>query len=415
MPSSPGSSSFPEVQPLAVPPVAGPRPRSVAPERDYVRLSSAQLRLRVFVRACIVSVTLAGAALAIVLYARDYARHPQTDNAYVQADIVRIAPRVSGPVVRLPVRDNQRVSQGDLLIQIDPTDFEVRLEEARAQLAVADAQVDQAGAAIAQADASVEENDQRVSQANAQALRARQDFDRAAALMKSERKAISQQELDAARAGTDAANANLDAAKAGARSSRASAQAAHANLAAAEAQRRRAAASVHDAELQLSYTRIVAPVDGWVTNLNLPPGNYLTAGQSPLAMVADHTWRVTAYYKETVTARMRPGQSVKVRLFPYPDKVFAGTVQGIGWGIHQADGTANAATLQLPDVSPTINWVRLAQRFPVRIDLPTEDALHPFRIGQTAVVEIDIDEPPAPSVDSAAPGAGSPPKLSKAQ
>jgi multidrug resistance efflux pump len=354
-----------------------------------VRLSAQALRTREFLGSVILAVTLVGVALAIFFYARNYKLYPHTDNAYVQADIVRIAPRVSGPVAQTSVRDNQRVKQGDLLIQIDPEDFKVQVEEQRAQLALSEAQIDQAHAAIEQAKSSVEESDQRVRGAQAPAERSQRDLDRANALMRSAARAISQQDLDAANANASSASANLDAAKAAARSARATAQAAEANLEAAQAQRRRAAAAVRDAELKLSYTRIVAPVDGWVTNLNLPPGNYLTAGQSPLALVADHTWRVLAYYKETVTGQIRPGQPVKVRLFPFPDKVFDGVVEGTGWGIFQSDGSASPSTHQLPDVSPTVNWVRLAQRFPVRIDLPHGDATHPFRIGQTAVVEID--------------------------
>ena len=356
---------------------------------NYARLGPRQSRWRTILRAIVIVVTLVGAALCVFLYARHYELYPHTDNAYVQADVVRIAPRVSGPVVELPIRDNQWVRRGDLLIQIDPEDYRVRLQQAQAQLAVTDAQIDQAKASIEQAQAAVEENDQRVHQAQAQADRSRRDFDRANALMHTAAKAISQQDLDAARQAMDSANANLDAAKAQAHAARAQEQAAEANHKAALAQRSVGQATVRSAELDLSYTRILAPVDGWVTNLNLPPGNYLATGQTPLAMVADHTFRVLAYYKETVTAQMRPGQRVSVRLFPYPDKVFDGVVEGLGWGIYQADGTANAATLQLPEVSPTINWVRLPQRFPVRISLPHEDPVRPFRVGQTAIVEID--------------------------
>ena len=347
------------------------------------------MRLRRVVRAVIIVGTLAGAAVCVFLYAQHYQHYPETDNAYVQADVVRVAPRVGGPVVDLPARDNQWVKQGDLLIQIDPTDYQVQLEEAQGQLAVSDAQIDQTAAASEQAQAQVEASDQRAHQTEAQATRAQRDFERAFALMNTAQKAISKQDLDAARAASDAAKANFDAARADARAARAALLQANANHEAALAQRRRAAAGVRNAELQLSYTRVLAPVDGWVTNLNLPPGNYLTAGQSPLAMVADHTWRVLAYYKETYTAQMRPGQRVRVRLFPYPDRVFDGVVEGVGWGIYQPDGQANAGTLQLPEVAPTINWVRLPQRFPVRIDLPREDPQHPFRIGQTAVVQID--------------------------
>lgn len=371
-----------------MPPAATGQPGSPV-EQSYARLGPEAQRTRRAIRTCIYVVTLVGVAIVVFFYARNYELYPHTDNAYVQADIVHIAPRVSGPVVSLPVHDNQHVKQGDILVQIDPVDFEVRVEEATADLALSEAQIAQSRAAMDQAQASVEESDQRVREAQAPADRSQRDLDRANALMKSASRAISQQDLDAASATANSTSADLEAAKAAGRSTRAAVQAAQANLEAAQAQHRRAAASLHDAQLQLSYTRILAPVDGWVTNLNLPPGNYLTAGQSPLALVADHTWRVLAYYKETVTQRIRPGQPVKVRLFPFPDKVFDGVVEGIGWGIFQEDGTANPDTGNLPNISPTVNWVRLAQRFPVRIDLPKEDPLHPFRIGQTAVVEID--------------------------
>jgi len=281
------------------------------------------------------------------------------------------------------------VKQGDLLLQIDPEDFQVEVDIQRAQLALSQAQLDQAKAAITQAQSTIDETDERIREALAPAERSKRDFDRASALMKSTPKAISQQDLDAARSTADSAAANLSAAKAAARVARAAAESAQAALEAAQAQVRRAAAGLENARLQLSYTRIVAPVDGWVTNLNLPPGNYLTAGQSPLTLVADRTWRVLAYFKETSTGRIRTGQKATVRLFPFPGKVFDGVVEGIGWGIYQEDGSASVTTNQLPNISPTVNWVRLPQRFPVRIDLPHEDAAHPFRIGQTAVVRID--------------------------
>jgi len=357
--------------------------------QPYARLGPGALRLRAGIRGVVVLATLIGAALAVYFYSRSYELYPHTDNAFVQADLVRIAPRVSGPVVESPLHDNQHVKQGDLLLQIDPEDFQVEVDIQRAQLALSQAQLDQAKAAITQAQSTIDETDERIREALAPAERSKRDFDRASALMKSTPKAISQQDLDAARSTADSAAANLSAAKAAARVARAAAESAQAALEAAQAQVRRAAAGLENARLQLSYTRIVAPVDGWVTNLNLPPGNYLTAGQSPLTLVADRTWRVLAYFKETSTGRIRTGQKATVRLFPFPGKVFDGVVEGIGWGIYQEDGSASVTTNQLPNISPTVNWVRLPQRFPVRIDLPDEDAAHPFRIGQTAVVRID--------------------------
>ena len=403
MPSSPGAFSSPEQKPAPPEPAHGPEktadataapakaeaPKAAAPAQPYARLGPGALRLRAGIRAVVVLATLIGAALAVYFYSRSYELYPHTDNAFVQADLVRIAPRVSGPVVESPLHDNQHVKQGDLLLQIDPEDFQVEVDIQRAQLALSQAQLDQAKAAITQAQSTIDETDERIREALAPAERSTRDFDRASALMKSTPKAISQQDLDAARSTADSAGANLSAAKAAARVARAAAESAQAALEAAQAQVRRAAAGLENARLQLSYTRIVAPVDGWVTNLNLPPGNYLTAGQSPLTLVADRTWRVLAYFKETSTGRIRPGQKATVRLFPFPGKVFDGVVEGIGWGIYQEDGSASVTTNQLPNISPTVNWVRLPHRFPVRIDLPDEDAAHPFRIGQTAVVRID--------------------------
>ncbi|HEY3897150.1 MAG TPA: HlyD family secretion protein [Chthoniobacter sp.] len=379
--------------PAARAPVAEPKANAPGAQ-PYARLGPRALRIRATIRAVILVLTLAGAALAIYWYAQSYELYPHTDNAYVQADLVRVAPRVSGPVVQSPLHDNQYVKQGELLLEIDPEDFQVQVDIQQAQLALSEAQLVQAKAAITQAESTVDENDERIREAQAPADRSKRDLDRAVALMNSAARAISQQDLDAARSTATSAAAGLNAAKAAARAARAATQSAQANLEAAQAQERRAAAGLNDARLQLSYTRIVAPVDGWVTNLNLPPGNYLTAGQSPLTLVADHTWRVLAYFKETNTGRIRPGQSAKVRLFPFPDKVFDGVVQGIGWGIYQEDGNASTTTNQLPNISPTVNWVRLPQRFPVRIDLPHEDAAHPFRIGQTAVVKIDTVNAP---------------------
>ncbi len=333
--------------------------------------------------------TLGAAGVCVWLFARHYEAVPSTDNAYVQADLVRVAPRVGGPVETIAVRDNQAVRAGDLLFAIDPTDFQVRLEQARGQLAVDEAKVAQAQAAITQAEAQVAQAGDSIAQSQALTARAQQDFNRAGNLFRSEQRAISKQDVDAARAGIDSATANLNAARSAEAGSRANLEAARANLAAAAAQARVGAAAVRDAELQLSYTRVLAPVDGVVTNLNLPPGNFLPAGQSPLTLVAAGTWRALAYFKETQLARMRPGQAVEVRLFSYGEHRFRGVVQGVGWGIYQPDGSASANTAQLPNVSPTVNWVRLAQRFPVRIDLPETDPQRPFRIGQTAVVRVD--------------------------
>jgi multidrug efflux system membrane fusion protein len=125
---------------------------------------------------------------------------------------------------------------------------------------------------------------------------------------------------------------------------------------------------------------------GMVTNLNLPPGNYIKVGEPLFTMVTDDSWRAIAYFKETVLHRIRTGQKAKIELVAYPGHVFHGVVQGVGWGITQQDVVVSDS---LPTVDPTVNWVRLAQRFPVRVDIIDPDPAFPLRMGQTTVVSID--------------------------
>ncbi len=128
-----------------------------------------------------------------------------------------------------------------------------------------------------------------------------------------------------------------------------------------------------------------APFDGYVTNLNIAEGQYANAGQPVLVLVDNSTWYVLAYFREDLLDRIRPGMGADVSLLSYPGKRFQGEVQGTGWGLFQQNGATVAG---LPEVEETLNWVRLNQRFPVRIDLQRNDDDHPFRMGQTAVVTI---------------------------
>jgi multidrug resistance efflux pump len=148
------------------------------------------------------------------------------------------------------------------------------------------------------------------------------------------------------------------------------------------------------------YTEIYAPVDGYITNLNVSDGTYVSAGQQLLALVDINSFWIAAYFKETQLRNMAPGSRVQITLLGHEDEPFEGIVQSVGWGIFVQDGSSGTSTTLLPSVSPTIDWVRLAQRFPVRIRV-REKCPVPLRIGQTASVAVydgtpGIDSPAEP-------------------
>ena len=146
-----------------------------------------------------------------------------------------------------------------------------------------------------------------------------------------------------------------------------------------------AEATVRAAELDVGYCRVSAPFDAYVTNLNIAVGEYARQGQQIVALVDNRACYVLANFRETYMPSIKPGMEADVYLLTSPGRSFRGVVQGIGWANHPEDG---ATVGVLPDVRKTLNWVRLANRFPVRILLEDRDAERPFRMGTTAVVTI---------------------------
>jgi multidrug resistance efflux pump len=319
-------------------------------------------------------VVLVAAALAYIYW--DYERHnPTTDDAYVQANIVGIAAQVSGPILHTQIVDNQSVKNGDLLFEIDPRPFALAVDEARARRDQTRQDIDAAQAAVRAAQAEVANRD-------ALLLYARQYVERIRPLAGNNY--LSKDRFEEAATQLRATEAQLS-------------QAQH-NLVVAErtlgdagatnARLRSAEAALATAELNLGYTRVAAPRNGVITNLNLPVGTYVAAGQQLFAVIDTDSWWFSANYKETALARVRPGQRAEITLNAYPGHRFRGVVQGIGWGIHQSDG---ATQRLLPQVDPVVYWVRLAQRFPVRIDFVEPDPEHPLRVGASGSVTIHTD------------------------
>ncbi len=313
-------------------------------------------------------------------------RHPRTDDAAVRANVVGIAPHVSGPIVELPVVDNQRVHQGDLLFAIDARPYAAKLEASRAALSLAEAdlaaQRDAIGAAAAE-----------LARSTAEEGYAADYLRRVEPLLG--RGFVTQDRVEDARTKLRAATAGREnAAKERSRAENLLAQVGDLN-----ARIEAARAAVRSAELDVEYCRVTAPFDAWITNLNIAVGEYAREGQQVFALIDDRAWWVMANFRETYMSKIRPGMATEVYLLAYPGRRFRGVVQGIGWAVHPKDG---ATVGVLPDVSPTLDWVRLAQRFPVRVRLQPGDPEHPYRMGATAVVtirggEIAVDESGAPA------------------
>jgi len=149
--------------------------------------------------------------------------------------------------------------------------------------------------------------------------------------------------------------------------------------------RNAAEAAVYDAKLNVGYCYVRAPYNGYVTNLNIAEGQYANEGRQVVSLIDDRKWYVIANFRETFLSHIEPGMTAEVFILAYPNKRIRGRVQGVGWALYQQNG---ASVEGLPQVDATLNWVRLSQRFPVRIVLEDRDPKFPFRMGSTAVVTI---------------------------
>jgi multidrug resistance efflux pump len=290
-------------------------------------------------------VVLALAAWAAFSLYQQYIQNPWTRDCQVRANVVGIAPRVSGPIIHVAVHDNQEVQKGDLLFEIDPTDF-------RAQVDVANGQVQNDEATLKQQ----QQNLNRQTDLYKNHVTAQQDFQNA------------QDSFAAAQAQLTSAQANLELAK-----------------------------------LNLAYTKVFAPVDGYVTNMNTSEGTYVTAGKQLIALVDTGSFWIAAYFKETQLPHIDLGQKAKLTIMGYDNQPFQGIVRSVGWGIYVQDGSGSDTTGLLPSINQTVDWVRLPQRFPVRIQVLGRPPV-PLRIGQTVSVAMtrEVEPTEAPKKNAAA-------------
>lgn len=306
----------------------------------------------------------------VLLYWRYAELYPSTDNAYTGANVVRVASQVSGPVARVYVGEDDRVATGDPLFDIDPTLYEAALRNARAQF---DAAADAAGTA-------------------ADALKA------AATKLEEKRAALEdalgkyREQKDAQKLGEPPSAALTEALK-GWHDALGEYQQAKAEFNTEQdkkltvttptVQLRAAAAQLDKATHERVRTHVTSPATGWVSKISLRPGNIVQAGTPVFAVVEEGNWWVDANFKETDLGRIRTGQPATIRLDMYPGLTLEGEVESISAG-------SGATFSVLPPENATGNWVKVTQRFPVRVKITSApDPDRPLRMGASATVRVD--------------------------
>jgi multidrug efflux system membrane fusion protein len=370
--------------------------------------------------------------LGIVVLQVDH--HPRTDDASVRANFIQLAPEVSGRLVELPVKDNAFVKQGDTLFVIDPRPYEYALQQAlsdqealeqqiidarrhiaaqssaaeaaRAGLSSSRTGVQTAGSGIDVSAAAITRAQAAVVAAEAQLKLATNDLHRIEPLLKQQYVTVEQ--VDQANTAVRVAQGNYDAAQAALVQAQAThQQASFSKMQAASvaseqearlgqaihtidtvdtlvSQRPAKAARVDSARLDLERTRVVAPFNAYVTNLNISVGEYARPGAPLFTLIDTRTWYVIANYRESKLKNIHLGQHVDLYLMGHPDHRFNGTVESIGYGVFPEDG---GVAQGLPNIDRTLNWVHLSSRFPVRIRVQDPDP-DMFRIGATAVTVV---------------------------
>lgn len=331
------------------------------------------MKTALYIRIALTVVIVLLAVLVATALWRHYMYSPWTRDGRVRANVVRIAPDVAGLVTDVNVIDNQVVKKGDILFVVDRARYTDAVEQAKANLAAAQAAVLAAGADIDAAKAGTAQSKSNFDMYAAQSKR-REDL----------KDVVSSEDRANALATANAARATVNKAQAGQEQAAAAQQQALAAV-------KQAQAALSTAELNLQRTEVRAPVDGYVTNLLVRVGDYASAGAPRLALIDSHSYWVDGYFEETKLPHVHIGDAVDIRLMAGGVHL-RGTVEGIARGI--ADATDPTSADLLANINPTFNWVRLAQRVPVRVHIDTGHmpAGTVLVAGQTATLILHPDE-----------------------
>ena len=294
--------------------------------------------------------------------------NPSTDDAYIQANVVNIAAQVSGPIANIYTTNLAYVDKNAPLFAIDPTPFQIAVNKAEANLTNITQQIQALEAGVDSAEALVAERQAQLTDTEKQTQRT---------LELAKHQQISQAQADDAIANLHVAKASLAAAQSQLEQIKEQLGTPGDN----NAQIREAKAEFENAKLNLQYTTISAPASGHVVKFDLRQGSMIQALQPLFVLIEDNHWWVNANFKETQLQRIRPGQPATIHLDIYPDHIFHGIVDSI------SAGSGSSFSL-LPPEDATGNWVKVTQRFPVKIIITDPDPKHPLRVGASSTVTI---------------------------
>ena len=343
-----------------------------------------------------VALVLIGAA-TVYFYLRYKATHISTDDAFVEGHIYTIAAKISGTVKKINVEDNQLVKKGDILVEVDPADYEVKVKETLSTM-------NKEKAKLLEIEAKIEASRQKLSELNAAMRTAKAnlelqeanlklaeiDFRRATKLY--EKEAIPKERYDNMKTGYEVAFSSVKASAEKLKQSEMAVETQKALIKQAEASRpsqvsviKEKEAKLEAAELNYGYTKLLAPSDGYVTKKSVETGNQIQAGQPLMALVPlDDIW-VVANYKETQLEKVKPGQTVKIKVDTFAGKTFNGKIDSIMAG-------SGAVFSLFPPENATGNYVKVVQRIPVKIVLDRNtDPQHVLRIGMSVVPTILVE------------------------
>ena len=306
--------------------------------------------------------------------------YQSTDDAFVEGRLVSIAPRVAAPVIKLLVDDNQDVKKGDLLVELDPNDFQVALNQAEAKLAEAKADLKMSQRRVDEGVSVVNRSYEDITSAESRLTFAKRDFDRYSELYKDG--IVSKQDYEKSKTAYEVALANFNSAQESSMASQHSLASGKAKEQASEAAIKRLEAEVEQAKLNLQYTKIYAPQDGKVSARTVEKGKYGSVAQHLMNIVPEQVW-VVANFKEIQLTNMKPGQPVSIKVDTYSHKRFKGHVDSI-------QRSTGAKSSLFPPENAVGSYVKILQRVPVKIVFDEDISSYNIVTGMSVVPKVKI-------------------------
>ncbi len=303
-----------------------------------------------------------------------------TDDAFVEGRLISVAPRVSGPVVKLLVDDNDEVQEGQLLLEIDPNDYEVKLQQAEAKLAQAKAQLKVSQKEVETGASNLNQSYQDVTSTGSKLDFAQKDYKRYHDMYKAG--IASKQEYDNSKTNLTVAKSNYKGANDKSKAMKSALESHQAKTEAVTADIQRLEAELEQAKLDLSYTKIYAPQSGMVSARSVEKGNYVQIGQPLMQIVPKKVW-IVANFKEIQLTNMKAGQPVSIKIDTYPHKRFKGKIDSI----QRATGAKSSL---FPPENAVGSYVKIVQRVPVKIVFEEDISNYNIVPGMSVVPKVKV-------------------------